>query len=94
MFPGSHARGLVTPLGGVVPEPHVSASSAERDVVRVPARAGDVIVLHNLAWHRSGVNRTEHTRRAFSACYMSAKTKCMRTKKTPRTFTRVFSEER
>lgn len=90
VFPGSHLRGLVTPLGGVVPEPHVAASDAAAKAVQVPARAGDVIVLHNLAWHRSGVNRTSHTRRALSACYMSAQTKCTRTKKTPRTFTKLF----
>jgi ectoine hydroxylase-related dioxygenase (phytanoyl-CoA dioxygenase family) len=90
VFPESHARGLVTPLGGVVPEEHARARDAEKHAVRIPARAGDLIVLHNLAWHRSGVNRTDRTRRAFSVCYMSALTKCTRTKKTPRTFLPVF----
>ncbi len=90
VLPGSHARGLVTPLGGLVPEDRARELDAEEKFVQVPARAGDVVVLHNLVWHRSGVNRTERTRRAFSVCYMSAATKCMRTKKTPRTFLKVF----
>jgi phytanoyl-CoA hydroxylase len=88
VVPGTHAAGLVTPLGGLVPAP--ASKDVESRVVKVPARAGDVIVLHNHVWHRSGVNATPRTRRAFSVCYMSAATKCMRTKRTPRTFTRVF----
>ncbi len=91
MLPGSHAKGLVTPLGGLVPAPAVEAADAETRAVRVPARAGDVIVIHNHVWHRSGVNATDRTRRAFSVCYMSAATKCTRTKRAPRTFTRVFA---
>jgi phytanoyl-CoA hydroxylase len=90
VLPGSHAKGLVTPLGGLVPAPAVEAADAERRAVRVPARAGDLLVIHNHVWHRSGVNTTDHTRRAFSVCYMSAATKCTRTKRAPRTFTRVF----
>jgi ectoine hydroxylase-related dioxygenase (phytanoyl-CoA dioxygenase family) len=88
VLPGSHKAGLVTPLGGLVPEDR--SRGVEASVVKVPARAGDVIVLHNHVWHRSGVNTTGHTRRAFSVCYMSAETKCTRKKRAPRTFTRVF----
>ena len=88
VLPGSHKAGLVTPLGGLVPEDR--ARGVEASVVKVPARAGDVIVLHNHVWHRSGVNTTPRTRRAFSVCYMSAETKCTRKKRAPRTFTRVF----
>lgn len=87
---GSHARGLATPLGGLVPAPLVEAADAERRAIQVPARAGDVVVLHNLVWHRSGTNATGRTRRAFSVCYMSAKTRCTRKKRAPRTFVRVF----
>jgi len=90
VLPGSHARGLVTPLGGLVPEARAREEDAERKRVQVPARAGDVVVLHNLAWHRSGTNRTDHPRRAFSVCYMSDATKCTRKKRAPRTFVKVF----
>ncbi len=92
IVPGSHARGLATPLGGLVPAPLVAASGADRAAVKVPARAGDLVVLHNLAWHRSGTNATGKTRRAFSVCYMSAATKCTRKKRAPRTFERVFGQ--
>jgi phytanoyl-CoA hydroxylase len=88
---GSHLHGLATPLGGRVPEAMVREAGAEARAVAIPARAGDVIVLHNHVWHRSGVNRTEHTRRGFSVCYMSAATRCTRKKRSPRTFVRVFS---
>ncbi len=90
VFPGSHARGLVTPLGGLVAAPFVKAANAEAHAVKVPARAGDVIVIHNHLWHRSGVNTTAHTRRGFSVCYMSAATKCLRTKRAPRVFARAW----
>jgi len=87
---GSHEGGLATPLGGLVPEAMAREANAEARAVRIPARAGDVLVLHNLVWHRSDVNRTDQTRRAFSVCYMSADTKCIRKKRAPRTFLRVF----
>ncbi len=87
---GSHVRGLATPLGGLVPDAMVREAGAEQRATKVPARAGDVIVLHNLAWHRSGTNRTDRPRRAFSVCYMSAETKCLRKKRAPRAFLRVF----
>ncbi len=87
---GSHLRGLATPLGGLVPEAMVREADAETRATAIPARAGDVIVLHNHVWHRSGVNSTGQTRRGFSVCYMSAATRCTRKKRAPRTFVRVF----
>jgi phytanoyl-CoA hydroxylase len=91
VLPGSHAGGLATPLGGLVPAAHVAAADADARAVKVPAKAGDVIVLHNLLWHRSGTNRAGKPRRAFSVCYMSAATRCTRKKRAPRTFVRVFA---
>lgn len=90
VLPGSHAAGLATPLGGLVPPDHVVAADADRRALKVPAKAGDALVLHNLVWHRSGVNATGKPRRAFSVCYMSAETRCTRKKRAPRVFVRVF----
>jgi phytanoyl-CoA hydroxylase len=90
-LPGTHTAGLATPLGGVVPAEHVAARG-EADLVLMPARAGDVLLIHNHVWHRSGLNRTGRPRRAFSVCYMSADTKCVRKKRAPRTFVRVFNK--
>ena len=91
MVPGSHRRGLATPLGGVIPPDRVAErADAEERRVRCPREAGEVLLLHNHLWHRSGPSRTGQRRRAFSVCYMSAQTRCLRKKKAPRVFTPVF----
>ena len=90
VLPRSHLAGLVTPLGGVVPANHAVARDAERDAVAVPARAGEALLLHNMMWHRSGVNTTDQPRRAFTACYLRGDTRCTRKKRAPRVFPRVF----
>jgi hypothetical protein len=87
---GSHARGLATPLGGLVPQPLAEAERAEDRAKPLPVSAGEVILIHNHLWHRSGANRSGKPRRAFSVCYMSAATRCLRTKRAPRSFYRAF----
>ena len=72
VVPGSHRGGLVTPLGGVIPPDRVAEADAEARRVLLPAQAGEVMLLHNHVWHRSGPSRTGQRRRAFSTCYMSA----------------------
>jgi ectoine hydroxylase-related dioxygenase (phytanoyl-CoA dioxygenase family) len=94
VVPGSHRGGLATPLGGMIPKDVVLAKDAERGVVKLLARAGDAILIHNYAWHRSGVNGTDAPRRALSVCYMSAETQCRRKKRAPRVFHRVFTAAR
>ncbi|RYG63542.1 phytanoyl-CoA dioxygenase [bacterium] len=93
-IPGTHKEGLVTPTGGVVPKNVQDARDVEALAVALEAKAGDVLLLHNLLWHRSGVNTTGRPRRAFSVCYMSAETRCLRKKRAPRAFTRVFDVAR
>jgi hypothetical protein len=66
VIPGSHRGGLATPVGGVVPKNVLEASGAEARTVALPARAGEAILIHNHAWHRSGVNATPAPRRALS----------------------------
>ena len=87
---GSHLAGLATPLGGVVPADHVARGDTGSRGVLLPAVAGEVILLHNHVWHRSGRSRTGHPRRALSVCYMDAATKCRRKKRAPRSFVRVW----
>ena len=89
--PGSHRRGLSTPLGGVVPANQVAALNADALAEAVPVRAGESIAIHNLVWHRSGRGVPGQRRLGFSACYMSAATKCLRKRGTPRTFFPVFA---
>ncbi|EPX58239.1 hypothetical protein D187_004276 [Cystobacter fuscus DSM 2262] len=90
VVPGSHRWGLATPLGGVVPPDQVAARGAERLGVALPVEAGEVVLLHNYVWHRSGPSRTGQRRRGFSACYMDEATRCVRKKKAPRDFFPLF----
>lgn len=88
-MPGSHKNGLVTPLGGVVQPEHVERlRTVER--VLVPAMAGEALLIDNEVWHRSGTNSTDQPRRAVTFCYLRGDTRCVRTKKKPRTFERIF----
>jgi ectoine hydroxylase-related dioxygenase (phytanoyl-CoA dioxygenase family) len=43
--------------------------------VDLTLEAGEVALLHNWLMHRSDVNRSDISRRAFSVCYTDARTK-------------------
>jgi len=90
VVPRSHRAGLVSPLGGVVQPNRVAERNAEADALALPAVAGEVILIHNHLWHRSGRNHTGRTRRAFSVCYLHGETRCLRKKRAPRVFVRLF----
>lgn len=91
VLPGTHRAGLVTPYGGKVPDAALAAQQVEERAVPLPAQAGEVLLLHNHVWHRSGRNTTGRARRALSVCYMSADTRCTRRKRAPRSFVRLFT---
>jgi phytanoyl-CoA hydroxylase len=90
VIPASHHAGLVTPEGGVIGARALDAVDGAGRSISVPARAGEALLIHNHLWHRSGVNRTGRRRSAVSFCYMSAATRCLRRKRAPRQFMRVF----
>jgi hypothetical protein len=90
VVPGSHLRGLATPLGGLVPPDQIAAMGAEAKVVALPVEAGEVVLLHNHLWHRSGRSKPGARRMAFSVCFMSERVRCVRKKKAPRQFFKVF----
>ena len=90
-LPGSHVRGLATPLGGVVPRDQVSSADAARHATSVPVSAGEALLIHNHVWHRSAKNRPGQRRLGFSVCYMSASTRCLRKRRAPREFFEVFA---
>ena len=90
VLPGSHALGLATPEGGTVPVAKLAAADAESRALALPARAGEVLLVHNHLWHRSGVNSTGRPRRTLSVCLMSAATRCLRKKRAPRRFPVIF----
>jgi phytanoyl-CoA hydroxylase len=87
---GTHVAGLATPLGGVIPDEIARAKDADARAMAVPAAAGEVLLLHNYVWHRSGLNKTGKPRRAITTSYMTAATRCLRRKRAPRVFVRVF----
>lgn len=89
IVPGSHAGGLARPMGGNIPAEIVEQSGNAARALRVEARAGEALLLHNFVWHRSGRNATPSPRRALSFCYLDGRTRCVRKKHTPRQFARV-----
>jgi hypothetical protein len=91
VLPGSHRGGLATPLGGVVPGDILERADAEANALPLPALAGEVLLLHNHVWHRSGRTDQGRPRRALSVCYMDGATLCRRKKRAPRSFVRVFA---
>jgi phytanoyl-CoA hydroxylase len=91
VIPGIHREGLATPDGGNVPAALVAAAGADTRALALPAVAGEVILLHNHTWHRSRRNATGRARRAVTICYMSADTRCLRTRRAPRAFHRPFA---
>ena len=96
---GSHRGGLATPLGGTIPADVVARAGADERRLPLPAAAGEVLLIHNHLWHRSGTNGTGRPRRAFTVAFMSASTRCMRKRKPgsgkqPREFVRVFERAR
>ena len=89
----SHTGGLARPLGGMIPRDICGAARADERKLALEAQAGEVLLLHNYLWHRSGRNTSGRTRRAFSVTYMPASTRCLRQKRAPRSFVRVFEQE-
>ncbi len=91
VVPGSHRGGLATPDGGNLPAALIAEAHAEERALALPATAGEVLLVHNHTWHRSGRNTSGRGRRAVSICYMSAETRCLRTRRAPRQFFRPFA---
>jgi phytanoyl-CoA hydroxylase len=90
VVPGSHLDGLTTPLGGVVSIDLAQDAKAEERRVLVPTKAGEALLIHNHVWHRSGTNRTDQPRRAFTVCYLHGETHCTRKRKAARHFETIF----
>ena len=90
----SHRGGLATPLGGTIPRDLLGRASADDRKLALPAEAGEVLLIHNHLWHRSGNNASGRTRRAFTVSFMPASTRCTRKRRAPRAFVRVFDRPR
>jgi ectoine hydroxylase-related dioxygenase (phytanoyl-CoA dioxygenase family) len=90
IVPGSHKLGLVNPAHGsgfLTKEQAADLCSPDKaEYMEVPA--GECVLMHNWLLHGSDINRTDIPRRAFSVCYMDARTKASNGE----TFTTIFGE--
>lgn len=76
IMPGSHRGGLINPedtSGFITDEQSVEHAPPDK-VMNLELAAGEVVLLHNWLLHASDVNHSEQSRRAFSVCYMDART--------------------
>ena len=90
VVPGSHRAGLATPQGGVITDEALRAGDAEARAVALPAAAGEMILVHNHLWHRSRRSSSGCRRSTLSVCLMTAAARCLRKKRSPRQFLRLF----
>jgi len=77
VVPGTHKVGLINPShasGFVTPEQARQFATPDK-IVHLELQAGEAVLLHNWLLHGSDVNRTDIPRRAFSVCYMDARTR-------------------
>lgn len=88
VVPGSHHLGILSEQGHTISDEHERVWCPEDRIVDLTMDAGDVVILHNWLLHRSGVNRMDIARRAFSACYIDARTQSSRKS----SFSTIFGE--
>lgn len=76
VVPGSHRFGLINPShpSAFITEEQAAQFAPAGSGVYLELAPGEVVLLHNWLLHRSGVNNTDISRRAFSVCYMDART--------------------
>jgi ectoine hydroxylase-related dioxygenase (phytanoyl-CoA dioxygenase family) len=74
---GSHKWGVINPEhGSGFLSPEQAEKYAPKDeVIYCELEPGEVMLLHNWLLHASDKNHSEVSRRAFSVCYMDARTK-------------------
>lgn len=89
LIPGTH-KTLINPdhPSGFLTKEQAAELCTEDKRVFLELEAGEVALLHNWTLHGSDVNRSSQSRRAFSVCYMDARTQ----DKNGATFSKVFGE--
>ena len=88
IVPGSNQHGIIN-HGHFLSTEQVAIYAPMEKVISLEAEAGEAILLHNFLLHKSGINSTQMSRRAFSVTYMSSET---RTLDTGQTFPIVFGK--
>lgn len=74
VVPGTHRLGLLSAHGSTVAPQEVERHCPPEAVRAVEVESGHAILLHNWLIHRSGINPSPVSRRAFTACYMDGRT--------------------
>ena len=76
VIPGSHKLGLVNPAhpSSFLTEEQARHHAPKEKIVFLELKAGEVVLLHNWLLHSSDRNNSDVPRRAFSVCYMDART--------------------
>lgn len=77
VIPGSHKSGLINPdhPSGFLNAEQAAHYSRSEEIVYLELEAGEAVLLHNWLLHRSDTNTTSIPRRAFSVCYLDARTR-------------------
>ncbi len=73
---GSHKFGLINPShpSAFLTEAQAQEFAPDDEVEYLELEPGEAVFLHNWLLHRSDTNATDVSRRAFSVCYMDART--------------------
>ena len=87
---GTHARGLATPLGGVVPKDHVERGDAESARAEAAGRGRRGAPHPQPPVASLGSHDPREAAPRLSVCYMDAATQCRRKKRAPRSFVQVW----
>jgi len=93
VIPGSHKFGVINPGhgSGFLTEEMAREHCPPEKAITLELEPGEVVLLHNWLMHGSDVNRSEISRRAFSVCYLDARTKHAKTGE-PMNFPVIFGE--
>lgn len=75
VVPGSHRLGLLTAEGSTVREDHAAIHCPPERRLPLEVEPGHGVLLHNWLIHRSGVNTSPISRRAFTGCYLDGRTR-------------------
>jgi len=88
VIPGSHHYGLLNPShpAGFLSKEQAAEYCRPEKIEYLTLEPGEVVLLHNWLLHGSDVNRSGVSRRAFSVCYMDARTQSKRGEQ----FVRIF----
>jgi phytanoyl-CoA hydroxylase len=88
--PGSHRVGVINPShgSGFLTKEQAAQHATPDRIEYLEVEAGEAVLMHNWLLHASDVNRTDIPRRAFSVCYMDARTRASNGER----FTTVFGD--